>query len=80
MLSGHTHGGQITMLTIGRTVITPALIASPYVWGYYTTADSHMYVTRGLGVVGLPIRINCPPEITKITLVRAGVSNSSLSA
>jgi predicted MPP superfamily phosphohydrolase len=31
-----------------------------------------MYISRGLGVVSIPIRFNCPPEITKIILERPG--------
>lgn len=70
ILSGHTHGGQVVFASLGRTYITPAMVASPYVWGLYKMNGAKMYVTRGLGVVGLPIRINCPPEIARITLVK----------
>jgi predicted MPP superfamily phosphohydrolase len=70
MLSGHTHGGQVVFAKLGNTMITPAMIASPYVWGLYKNNDSQMYVNRGLGTVALPIRVNCPPEITKLTLYR----------
>ena len=69
-LSGHTHGGQIVFGRIGSDVIAPARVASPYVAGLYTINDSKMYVSRGIGTVGVPIRINCPPEITKITLIK----------
>jgi predicted MPP superfamily phosphohydrolase len=68
ILSGHTHGGQIVFARIGNAVIAPARIASPYIWGKYRLNDTHMYVSRGVGTVALPIRINCPPEITLITL------------
>ena len=70
-LAGHTHGGQIVFMKIGKDVIAPARIVSPYVAGNYTIAQSHMYVSRGIGTVGVPIRLNCPPEITKITLIKA---------
>ncbi|MBI1808033.1 MAG: metallophosphoesterase [Ignavibacteria bacterium] len=70
-LSGHTHGGQVVFAKIGRGVIAPARIASPYVAGLYSIGSSHMYVSRGVGTVGVPIRINCPPEVTRITLTRA---------
>lgn len=73
-LSGHTHGGQIVFTKIRENVIAPARLASPYVMGQYTIGSSQMYVSRGIGTVGIPIRINCPPEITKITLVNAGKS------
>jgi predicted MPP superfamily phosphohydrolase len=68
ILSGHTHGGQVVLFTAGRDIIAPARVASPYVAGEYRIASSTMYVSRGVGMVGIPIRINCPPEITRITL------------
>lgn len=70
-LSGHTHGGQVVLARIGTDVIAPARVASPYVAGLYSIGSSRMYVSRGIGTVGIPVRINCPPEITKITLVRS---------
>ncbi len=69
-LSGHTHGGQVVFLKLGENTIAPARMVSPYVAGVYTSGLSSMYVSRGLGTVGIPIRLNCPPELTKITLVR----------
>ncbi len=75
MLSGHTHGGQIVLGRIGSTVMAFSTIASNFVEGIYLPRESksqtQMYVSRGIGVVGLPIRINCPPEIMQITLARA---------
>lgn len=71
ILSGHTHGGQIVFAKIGPTIIAPARVVSPYVAGLYTLQKSQMYVTRGLGTVGIPVRINCPAEITVITLKKA---------
>jgi predicted MPP superfamily phosphohydrolase len=72
MLSGHTHGGQIVLGRIGQTVMAFSSLASQYVEGIYLPQESksvtQMYVSRGIGVVGLPLRINCPPEITQITL------------
>jgi len=72
MLAGHTHGGQIVLGRIGRTVMTFSTLASQYVDGLYLPehqkSKTQMYVSRGIGVVGVPIRINCPPEITRITL------------
>jgi predicted MPP superfamily phosphohydrolase len=68
VLSGHTHGGQVVLAQLGRTALTPATLFSPYVAGEYSKGATHMYVSRGLGTVGLPIRINCPPEVTRITL------------
>lgn len=68
VLSGHTHGGQIVLAQFGDVVIAPASLASRYVWGKYNYGNTQMYISRGIGTVGLPIRINCPPEITKIRL------------
>ncbi len=67
-LSGHTHGGQIVLARFGNDVIAPARMASPYVAGLYSLSSSQMYVSRGIGTVAVPIRVNCPPEITLITL------------
>jgi predicted MPP superfamily phosphohydrolase len=71
VLSGHTHGGQIVLGKFGDVVIAPSSLVSKYVWGKYKVRNTHMYVSRGIGTVGVPVRINCPPEITKITLTRA---------
>jgi len=67
-LAGHTHGGQIVFAKVGNLIVCPAALFSKYVWGLYKSGNSQMYITRGIGTVGVPFRINCPPEITKITL------------
>jgi len=67
-LAGHTHGGQIVFARVGNLVVCPAALFSKYVWGLYKSGKSQMYITRGIGTVGVPFRVNCPPEITKITL------------
>jgi len=66
-LSGHTHGGQIA-LTIGDMIIAPARFSTMFLAGLFKIGNSHLYVNRGLGTTGPPIRINAPPEITLITL------------
>ena len=66
-LSGHTHGGQINLIP----GLSSALLLGPYTQGLYRKGDDHLYVSRGLGVVGLPVRIAAPPEITVITLRQA---------
>ena len=71
MLSGHTHGGQIVLASIGSMNLSLAQLASKYVQGQYQSQrnpSSQMYVSRGIGTVGLPLRINCPPELTTIIL------------
>jgi hypothetical protein len=68
VLSGHTHGGQVVFGRMGGTTVTPAALFSPYVWGWYRKEQTQMYVSRGIGTVAVPIRINCPPELTRIVL------------
>ena len=70
MVSGHTHGGQIVLARIFDVVITPAALISGYIDGLYTHDATRMYVTRGIGTVGIPLRINCPPEVSLFRLVR----------
>jgi hypothetical protein len=77
VLSGHTHGGQVVFGRLGDTVIAPASLVSKYVWGKYREGNSQMYVSRGIGTVGIPMRINCPPELTRIVL-RSGKDPLSL--
>lgn len=65
MLSGHTHGGQIApfMLLVK--------LQQPYVAGLYDHGPTKLYVSRGTGYWGPPMRLAAPAEITKIELVRA---------
>lgn len=65
-LSGHSHGGQVRLPLVGP-VFLPDL-ARKYVQGQYQVGKLKLYVNVGLGTVGLPIRWNCPPEITLLTL------------
>ena len=60
MLSGHTHGGQVTLG--GWAPVTPAG-SGPYVAGWYRDAAIPLYVSRGLGETLIPLRFWCPPEI-----------------
>ncbi|HEX3469745.1 MAG TPA: metallophosphoesterase [Silvibacterium sp.] len=66
MLSGHTHGGQV------RIPFLPAMflpeLGQKFVEGLFQVGSTQLYVNRGIGTVNLPIRFNCPPEITLITL------------
>lgn len=68
MLSGHTHGGQVRLPFAGPLVLPP--MGRKYVEGAFQFGHMQLYVNRGLGTVGLPMRLNCPPEITHITLTR----------
>lgn len=78
VLSGHTHGGQVSFGNLGGTHVALASLASRYVWGLYEEHGARMYVNRGIGTVGLPIRINCPPELTVIRLTGAASSSVRL--
>lgn len=72
MVSGHTHGGQVVLAQLDNVNLSFASLASRYIAGLYrsrTSRRSQLYVTRGIGTVGIPLRLNCPPEITHITLV-----------
>jgi predicted MPP superfamily phosphohydrolase len=68
-LSGHSHGGQVRIPLL-RPFFLPEL-ARKYVWGTYRVGSLPLYTNAGLGTVNLPVRFNCPPEITLLTL-RAG--------
>jgi len=65
-LSGHTHGGQVNLIP----GVSSAILLGHYTQGLYQEDAQRLYVNRGLGVVGLPIRVGAPPEITVITLRR----------
>jgi len=70
MLSGHTHGGQFGVNLLGFEW-SPAQYVYKQWAGLYRTGSQYVYVNRGLGTVGPPLRIGVPPEITEITLRRA---------
>jgi uncharacterized protein len=67
-LSGHTHAGQIRVPGL-PPLFLPEL-AKKYVWGLYKIGDLTLYTNAGLGTVDIPIRFNCPPEITMLTIRR----------
>jgi uncharacterized protein len=68
MLSGHTHGGQIVLFKFGKLNISIAATVSNYISGLYEGNGSSLYVSRGIGTVGMPMRLNCPAEVTQIKL------------
>ena len=69
MLSGHSHGGQIRLPLVGPLVLPP--MGKLYPQGLYRFGKLQLYVNRGIGTVGVPLRLNCPAEITHFTLTRA---------
>ncbi len=68
-LSGHSHGGQIRLPFL-RPLYLPDM-AHKYVWGLYQIRELTLYTNPGLGTVGVPARLNCPPEITLLTMRRS---------
>ncbi len=79
-LAGHTHGGQVKFEIVDHSV-SPARLITPFVAGLYhlpmknspsaASQRAALYVNRGLGTFGFPVRIGVPPEITLLTLRRA---------
>lgn len=62
-LCGHTHGGQVC-LPNGETLYVPGKHGKEYSAGLYRHAGQWLFVSRGIGTVGLPLRFFCPPEVT----------------
>ena len=70
-LSGHTHGGgQVVLGTVDGVPLGIATFRFRYLSGLYRENGCALYVNRGIGYLGIPIRINCPPEISRFKLVR----------
>jgi predicted MPP superfamily phosphohydrolase len=67
-LAGHTHGGQVTLEFI-HPGLSPSRLITPYVQGWFRKGASQLYVNRGIGTIGFPIRLGAPPEITVFELV-----------
>lgn len=65
-VSGHSHGGQIVLPIIGPPYLPP--LARKYPWGLRRLGPLTLYTNRGVGTITLPIRYNCPPEVTLFTL------------
>jgi predicted MPP superfamily phosphohydrolase len=64
MLSGHTHGGQIVLPGLGAV----AAQRFPVVAGVGRRNQTTIFVSRGIGTVYVPVRINCPPEAAVLTV------------
>lgn len=67
-IAGHTHGGQINLPIVTRQVMRRRI---RYLAGWFHSPNGpgRMYVARGIGVVGIPIRLRCDPEITLFELI-----------
>jgi predicted MPP superfamily phosphohydrolase len=66
VLSGHTHGGQVVIPGVGAI----AGRRFPVLAGLARKDDTSIFVSRGVGTVYVPVRINCPPEVAIVTLKR----------
>ena len=64
VLSGHTHGGQVIVPGVGAIYKT----RFPILHGLGRQANTSIFVSRGIGTVYVPVRINCPPEVALVTL------------
>jgi uncharacterized protein len=67
ILSGHTHGGQVRLPGVGP-LVTNSKYGRRWASGLITLDHFQLYVSRGLGTVVVPIRYNCPPELSLIKL------------
>lgn len=72
-LAGHTHGGQIALPTRN---FNPARVYTKYIAGPYYEDGSVLYVSRGIGVGAVPLRVGSPPEMDLITLRRPAETSS----
>lgn len=64
VLSGHTHGGQISLPMVGAIAAQKYPVAE----GLGRDRDTVLFVSRGVGTVLVPCRIDCPPEVAVLTL------------
>jgi predicted MPP superfamily phosphohydrolase len=64
VISGHTHGGQIVLPGLGAV----AAREFPVVAGLERRDGTSIFVSRGVGTVYVPVRVNCPPEVAVLTL------------
>lgn len=65
-LSGHSHGGQVVLPFLGRMVLP--WMGRKYPEGLYQVGSMQLYTNRGIGTIHIPLRLNCSPEITILTL------------
>jgi len=68
-IAGHTHGGQVRV-EILRQDLNIARFFTPYVDGLYRRDGAAVFVSRGIGTIGLPVRLGAPPEVNLLRLCR----------
>ena len=69
IISGHTHGGQIVLPFVGAPYL-PSPFGQKYRAGLVRDGERETFVSRGLGLFFVPVRLNCPPDVSVITLNR----------
>jgi len=69
-IAGHTHGGQVRV-EILREDLNIARFFTPYVDGLYRDGGKSIFVSRGIGTIGLPARLGAPPEVALLRLCRS---------
>ncbi|MCS6898466.1 MAG: metallophosphoesterase [Polyangiaceae bacterium] len=62
LLAGHTHGGQVKLPVVGPLGV-PSMYGARYLRGHVVERGRHLYVTSGLGMSVLPVRLGVPPEM-----------------
>jgi uncharacterized protein len=70
MCVGHTHGGQVCLPYYGA-ITTQSTLGREYASGLHHFDKTSLYINRGIGMTGLPVRFCCPPEVTAIDVVPA---------
>jgi predicted MPP superfamily phosphohydrolase len=66
-IAGHTHGGQVNF-EILRQDLNVARYFTPYVRGLYRRDKAVIYVSTGIGTIGVPVRIGAPAEVAVLRL------------
>ncbi|MEQ1949311.1 MAG: metallophosphoesterase [Bryobacteraceae bacterium] len=69
-IGGHTHGGQVRVEILGAD-FNVARFYTPFVDGLYRDGSSSVFVSRGIGTIGVPARLGAPPEVALIRLCRS---------
>lgn len=77
MLSGHTHGGQVCFPS-NQQPILPKIRKNKYARGLVMGPRCPVYICRGIGTAGVPLRLGADPEIAVFDLVVAGKKNNGL--
>jgi predicted MPP superfamily phosphohydrolase len=67
ILSGHTHGGQIRLPLLGAP-ITCSRFGQKYAVGLVEGPLCPVFISRGIGMSALPLRLGVPPEIAVLEL------------